>query len=348
MKAAVLHANKDIRFDEIPTPVVEKGTVLVKVVATGICGSDLPRVHDHAAHNYPIILGHEFSGYVAEIGEGVTSVSKDDHVVGIPLVPCMECEDCKNGNYSLCKHYSFVGSRQNGSMAEYVLLPESNVMKIDKSIPFEVAAFFEPSTVAIHALYQADYKDGGTVAVLGGGNIGLFTLQWIKIFGAKKVVVIDVDHDRLKDSLDLGADAVVALCDEDYKEQLNALTDNRGFDYVFVSTGSTDAMKLAFEIAGNKAHLCFIGTPTKEMTFSVKEWENMNRKEFYLTGSWMSYSKPFPGKEWEMTDKHFAIGDLKVTDSMIFEQYPLDKTMEAFNLFTIPGKVKGKVQIIDK
>ena len=348
MKAAVLHANKDIRFDEIPTPVVEKGTVLVKVVATGICGSDLPRVHDHAAHNYPIILGHEFSGYVAEIGEGVTSVSKDDHVVGIPLVPCMECEDCKNGNYSLCKHYSFVGSRQNGSMAEYVLLPESNVMKIDKSIPFEVAAFFEPSTVAIHALYQADYKEGGTVAVLGGGNIGLFTLQWIKIFGAKKVVVIDVDHDRLKDSLDLGADAVVALCDEDYKEQLNALTDNRGFDYVFVSTGSTDAMKLAFEIAGNKAHLCFIGTPTKEMTFSVKEWENMNRKEFYLTGSWMSYSKPFPGKEWEMTDKHFAIGDLKVTDSMIFEQYPLDKTMEAFNLFTIPGKVKGKVQIIDK
>lgn len=348
MKAAVLCANKDVRYQEIETPKVEKGTVLVKVVATGICGSDLPRVHSNGAHNYPIILGHEFSGYVAEVGEGVTSVSKDDHVVGIPLVPCMECEDCKAGNYSLCKHYSFVGSRQNGSMAEYVLLPEKNVMKIDKTIPYEVAAFFEPSTVAIHALYQADYKDGGTVAVLGGGNIGLFTLQWIKIFGCKKVVVIDVDHDRLKDSVDLGADAVVALCDDDYKAQLDTLTEGRGFDYVFVSTGSTDAMKLAFEIAGNKAHLCFIGTPTKEMTFSVREWENMNRKEFYLTGSWMSYSKEFPGKEWEMTDKHFAIGDLKVTDSMIFAQYPLEKTMEAFNLFTIPGKVKGKVQIIDK
>ena len=348
MKAAVLHANKDIRFDEIPTPQVTEGTVLVKVVATGICGSDLPRVHNNGAHNYPIILGHEFSGYVQEIGEGVTTVEKGDHVVGIPLVPCMECVDCKAGNYSLCKHYSFVGSRQNGSMAEYVLLPQTNVMKIDKSIPFETAAFFEPSTVAIHALYQADYKDGGTVAVLGGGNIGLFTLQWVKIFGAKKVVVIDIDHDRLKDSVDLGADAVVALCDEDFKDQLNTLTDGRGFDYVFVSTGSTDAMKLAFDIAGNKAHLCFIGTPTKEMTFTVKEWENMNRKEFYLTGSWMSYSKEFPGKEWEMTDKHFAKGDLKITDSMIFAQYPLKDTMEAFNLFTIPGKVKGKVQIIDK
>lgn len=348
MKAAVLHANKDIRFDDIPTPQVTDGTVLVKVVATGICGSDLPRVHNHGAHNYPIILGHEFSGYVEEIGEGVDNVEKGDHVVGIPLVPCMECVDCQAGNYSLCKHYSFVGSRQNGSMAEYVLLPKSNVMKIDKSIPFETAAFFEPSTVAIHALYQAEYKDGGTVAVLGGGNIGLFTLQWVKIFGAKKVVVIDIDHERLEDSVNLGADAVVALCDEDFKDQLNALTDGRGFDYVFVSTGSTDAMKLAFDIAGNKAHLCFIGTPTTEMTFTIKEWENMNRKEFYLTGSWMSYSKEFPGKEWEMTDKHFAKGDLKITDSMIFAQYPLKDTMEAFNLFTIPGKVKGKVQIIDK
>ena len=191
MKAAVLHANKDVRYDDIPTPVVENGTVLVKVVATGICGSDLPRVHNNGAHNYPIILGHEFSGYVEEIGQGVTTVEKGDHVVGIPLVPCMECEDCKNGNYSLCKHYSFVGSRQNGSMAQYVLLPQSNVMKIDKSIPYEVAAFFEPSTVAIHALYQANYNGGGTVAVLGGGNIGLFTLQWLKIFGADKVVVID-------------------------------------------------------------------------------------------------------------------------------------------------------------
>ncbi len=348
MKAAVLHANKDLRYDDIPTPQVSQGDVLVKVVATGICGSDLPRVHDHGAHNYPIILGHEFAGYVEEVGEGVTAVEKGDHVVGIPLVPCMECEDCKAGNFSLCKHYSFVGSRQNGSMAEYVLLPQQNVLKISKDIPFEVAAFFEPSTVAIHALYQAKYESGKTVAVLGGGNIGLFVLQWIKIFGAKKVVVIDVDMPRLKDSVELGADAVVALCDDDYKDQLNTLTDGRGFDYVFVSTGSTAAMKTAFEIAANKATLCFIGTPTQELSFSVKEWENMNRKEFYLTGSWMSYSAPWPGDEWKLTDEHFAKGDLKVTDSMIFAQYPLKKAMEAFDLFTIPGKVKGKVQLIDR
>lgn len=348
MKAAVLYGNKDLRYDDIPTPQVGADDVRVKVVATGICGSDIPRVHFNGAHGYPIILGHEFAGYVDEVGADVENVKKGDHVVGIPLIPCFDCPDCKAGNYSLCKNYKFVGSRINGSMAEYVVLPQNNIMKIDESIPYEVAAFFEPSTVAVHGLFQADYKPDGTVAILGGGNIGLFVLQWIKIFGAKKVVVIDVDKDRLKSSTELGADAVVALCDDDYKDQLSTLTDSRGFDYVFVSTGSTDAMKTAFEIAGNKAHLCFVGTPTKELSFSVKEWEYMNRKEFYLTGSWMSYSAEFPGKEWELTNEHFAIGDLKVTDDMIFAQYPLSEAMEAFDQFLIPGKVQGKIQIIDK
>ena len=347
MKAAVLHGNKDLRYEEIPTPEVKPGTVKVKVVATGICGSDIPRVHYNGAHGYPIILGHEFSGYVEEVGEGVTAVEKGDHVVGIPLVPCFSCPDCEAGNYSLCKHYSFVGSRQNGSMAEYVVLPQGNIMKIDKSIPYDVAAFFEPSTIAIHALYQTDYQPGKTVAVMGGGNIGLFVLQWLKIFGAKKIVVIDVSPERLQPSLNLGADAVVPLCDPDCDQQMKDAADGRGFDYVFVTTGSTAAMKTAFEIAGNKAHLCFVGTPTKDLSFSVKEWENLNRKEFYLTGSWMSYSKPFPGREWTMTDEHFAKGDLKVTKDMLYKQYPLSQAMEAFNEFTVPGQVKGKIQLID-
>ena len=99
MKAAVLHAKKDIRYEEIPTPAVGKDEVRVKVAATGICGSDIPRFHADAAHSFPLILGHEFSGYVDEVGEGVDSVKKGDHVAGIPLVPCFECDDCKKGNY---------------------------------------------------------------------------------------------------------------------------------------------------------------------------------------------------------------------------------------------------------
>ncbi len=123
MKAGVVYAKNDIRYDEIETPQVQPGTVLVKVKYTGICGSDVPRVNGDACHYFPNVLGHEFSGVVAEIGDGVSSVVPGDRVAGIPLVPCMECPDCQRGDYSLCKHYSFVGSRRFGSFAEYVLVP---------------------------------------------------------------------------------------------------------------------------------------------------------------------------------------------------------------------------------
>ena len=124
MFAGVVHAPFDIRYEEMPTPLPKENEVRVKVKYTGICGSDVPRVNGNACHFFPNVLGHEFSGIVDMIGSRVTSVKPGDRVAGIPLVPCMECEDCRNGNYSLCKHYSFIGSRQQGSFAEYVTVPE--------------------------------------------------------------------------------------------------------------------------------------------------------------------------------------------------------------------------------
>ena len=106
MKAAVVVANEDVQYLEIPEPEVKPGYVKIKVHYSGICGSDIPRVLHNGVHFYPIVLGHEFSGDVVEIGEGVTKVKAGDRVSGAPLVPCMKCEDCQKGNYSLCKHYS--------------------------------------------------------------------------------------------------------------------------------------------------------------------------------------------------------------------------------------------------
>lgn len=103
MKAGVVHGKEDIRYEDIDKPVPGKGEVLIKVKYTGICGSDIPRVNDGACHFYPNVLGHEFSGVIEAIGEGVTTLNNGDHVAGVPLVPCMECEDCQRGDYSLCK-----------------------------------------------------------------------------------------------------------------------------------------------------------------------------------------------------------------------------------------------------
>ncbi|WP_027628850.1 galactitol-1-phosphate 5-dehydrogenase [Ruminiclostridium cellobioparum] len=348
MKAGVLHAREDLRYEEIPTPVPEKGEVLVRVKATGICGSDIPRVLGDGAHFFPIVLGHEFSGEVAGIGEGVTSVEVGDRVAGVPLVPCMKCEDCQKGNYSLCKHYSFIGSRESGSFAEYVKMPERNVVKFDDSVSFEQGAFFEPATVALHGLLCADYHGGEDVAILGGGTVGMFTAQWARIFGAKRVFVFDIDNDRLALAKKLGADVTVNTLDKDFKEQVDKLTNKKGFGFVYETAGVDITMKLAFELAGNKSGVCFIGTPTKDLVFTPRLFENMNRKEFKLTGSWMSYSAPFPGREWDLTAHYFSTGALKFDESFIFKKVPLSKIKDGFDMFKVPGTVKGKVLIVNE
>ncbi len=348
MKAAVLYANEDIRYDDFEEPITKPGSVKIKVVVSGICGSDVPRVLNNGAHFYPVVLGHEFSGDIVEVGEGVTSLQVGDRVSGVPLLPCMKCEDCQRGNFSLCKNYSFIGSRQQGSFAEYLVVPEANAVKFDPSIPYEQGAMFEPSTVALHGLMLNDYKGGDYVAVLGGGTIGMFTMQWAKIFGSKKVVVFDINNDRLELAKRLGADDVINTLDEDYMEKAKAITGGRGYKYVYETAGSVPTSYMAFELASNKANVCFIGTPTKDLTFSPKMWEQMNRKEFNLTGSWMSYSAPFPGKEWELTAHYFKTGQLKFDPGFIFKKFPLSEADKAFELFKDPSSIKGKVLLMNE
>lgn len=345
MKAGVVHAREDIRYEEIETPVPGKEQVLVKVKYTGICGSDVQRVNGDACHFFPNVLGHEFSGTVVKAGEGVTSLKVGDRVAGVPLVPCMKCEDCQKGNYSLCRHYSFIGSREFGSFAEYVVVPEKNAVPFEDTVSFEQGAFFEPATVALHGLQRVPYKGGKTVAVLGGGTIGMFVMQWAKIFGAKEVVVFDIADERLELGKRLGATEGIHTLKDGFMEKALEITGDRGFDYVFETAGNTITMKMAFELAANKASVCFVGTPTKELSFSVKEWENMNRKEFTLTGSWMSYSAPFPGKEWELAAHYFKTGELKFDESFVFRKIPLSRIADAFELFKVPGTVKGKILV---
>ena len=348
MKAAVVCANEDVRYMDIEEPQVSAGMVKIRVKASGICGSDIPRVLHNGVHFYPIVLGHEFSGEVVEIGEGVTKVRVGDKVTGAPLLPCLTCDDCQNGNYSLCKNYSFIGSRQQGSNADYLVIPERNAVPFDKSISYEQGAMFEPSTVALHGLKLNDYKGGEYVAVLGCGTIGIFTAQWAKIFGAKKVVVFDISDERLALAKRMGADEVVNTTKENYMAEAKAITGGKGYGYVFETAGQIPTMHMAFELAGNKANVCFIGTPHVDLTFTPKMWENMNRKEFKLTGSWMSYSAPFPGKEWELTAHYFATGQLKYDPEFVYKKIPMSQAQEAFQLFKTPGLVKGRILLVNE
>ena len=347
MKAAVLYSNENIRYDDWQEPVCGDNDVKVRVRATGICGSDVPRVLNNGAHFYPVVLGHEFSGDVVETGKNVTRVKVGDTVSGAPLVPCMKCDDCKKGDFALCKHYSFIGSRQQGSFADYVVMPEQNAVIYDSSIPYEQAAMFEPSAVAVHGLLHAGYSHEGVVAVLGLGTIGIFALQWARILGAEKIVAFDIDDSRLELAKRMGADETVNTLASGYMETAKELTSGRGYDFVIESAGSPVTMRMAFELAGNKSRLCFIGTPHKDLVFTPSQWENMNRKEFTLTGSWMSYSAPFPGREWEMTAKCFASGELRFDPAFIFRKFNMSEVSEAFELYKNPSQVHGKIMLIN-
>lgn len=340
MKAVVLRGNEQLSYEDITTPEVTKGAVRIKVAVCGICGSDIPRVYDHAAHNYPIVLGHEFSGVIDAVGEGVEELKVGDHVVAAPLIPCHKCQNCLAGNYSLCTQYSFIGSRQQGAMADYVVTPEKNVVKISDNISFEHAAAIEPSTVALHALRIANMVEGKSVAVVGCGIIGLFAIQWAKLLGASSVAAIGRGQAGLDAAKEAGADACFStkIGTEALLKELNP----QGYDYVIECSGVTETIHLSFRIVAKKGTVCFIGTPKDELTFSVSLWEQINRKECWITGSWMSYSSPFPGEEWTLSAKYLETGELKIVPGMIHGVYPMSKAKEAFDIIR-EGHSKGRV-----
>ena len=342
MKALVLHGQKDIRYEEVDIPEINEDEILVKVKVTGICGSDIPRVLGTAAHYYPIVLGHEFSGEVVKTGAHVKSVEPGDRIAGAPLVPCMKCQDCQRGYYSQCKDYTFIGSRDPGSFAQYVKMPALNAVKLPDGVTYEQGAFFEPTTVALHGLFVMGFKGGYDVAIIGMGTIGLLALQCARALGAKRIFAFDIDDLKLKAAKKLGADICLNTVSQDFKQIAKQETNGLGFEMVVETAGVEFTEKLSLELAANKGSVMFIGTPSKNITLAPKEFEHINRKELTVRGSWMSYSAPFPGREWELAGYYFQNGSI-VCDSLIDRIIPMQQASDAFKDMEIPGKVKGKI-----
>lgn len=338
MKAVVLTANNNLDYRDVPVPTYGPDEILVRVAFCGICGSDLPRVFDNGARSYPIILGHEFSGIVEAIGNNVSNIKAGDHVVAAPLIPCYQCEDCKNGNYSLCNNYSFIGSRRNGAFAEFVNLPFKNIIKLPGSLDLEQAATIEPATVVYHAFNLIGEIKGKNIAVLGCGIIGLFAIQIANILGANNIIAIGRRESGLIQAEKFGAVKCFSTLNktaEDIKKESNL----NGFDIVLDCSGADKTIHSSFELVSKKGTICFVGTPKKELTFSVKEWELINRKECIITGSWMSYSSEFPGKEWRDAINHM---DSKLIKPAIDKVYSFSDSKQAFHNIR-SGQTQGRV-----
>ncbi len=342
MKAAVLYGDNDIRFEEWEKPSAGPGEVLVKVKESGLCGSDIPRTIHSGAHFYPIVLGHEFSGEIVEVGEGVTARSVGDRIACVPLIPDRNDPQSQKGNYSLSKGYKFIGSRVQGGWAEYVSMPWENAVILPDSVSYTEGAFFEPITVALHALNIMNFKGGKDVAMTGMGTIGLLTLQCVRAMGARKVTVFDIDNERLDVARKYGADLCLNTLDADFKEKAMAFTNGNGYEVCLETGGVPITEILCMELAAPKGTVMFIGTPHKPVTLQPSEFEYINRKELIVTGSWMNYSAPFPGWEWEMAVYLFSKNLVK-TDKLIDRKIPLSRASEAIADLMKPGAVKGKI-----
>ncbi len=341
MKAAVLYGQKDLRIEEIEKPEIGPDEVLVAVKASGICGSDIPRVLGSASHYYPNVFGHEFSGQVEAVGNKVSHVVPGDKVTVAPLKPCHQCDACLSGQHALCKNYSFIGSREFGAWAEYVKAPGVNLVKLPETCSYMEGAFIEPITVALHGLYLMDFKPMSSVAITGMGTIGLLALQCAKIMGAREITVFDIDDSRLEVAKFLGADYVINTKTHDVAEKVAKISGGKGFEMVLETAGVPQTELLCLEIAGAKASLMYIGTPHKSFSIEPKQFEYINRKELTLRGSWMSYSSPYPGKEWLMAAYYLGTGQIKV-EPLIDRKISLEEMWQAFEAIEA-GQVSGKV-----
>jgi len=250
MKAWVLHSPGDLRFEDVPEPKPEQGWVLVKVKCAGICSSDIARIFSTGAYRHPLIPGHEFSGETSDVRR----------VSVFPLLPCFECESCKSEHYETCSNYGYIGSRQNGAFAEYVAVPEWNLVEIPDNMSFEEAAMLEPAAVALHAVKQLDLQNVSSTAVIGNGVIGKLIAKWLKICGADKVELLGRGDTQCLAHYDACVEAV----------------------------GSTDAFQRCIDLVRPNGQIVLVGNPSKDFCIEQKLYWQILRKQINMQGSWNS------------------------------------------------------------
>ncbi|MBW2047197.1 MAG: 2,3-butanediol dehydrogenase [Deltaproteobacteria bacterium] len=283
MKAAVWHEKGDIRIEESPLPSPGPGQVKVKVKVCGICGSDLhefregPFIIPARPHPLtgrqggPVILGHEFSAEVVEIGESVTRFSPGDRVVVNPLIYCGECHYCKVGQHIMCTKLGTVGFAADGGFAEYGVFQEYALLKLPDTVTDEMGAFVEPLAVALHAVNRAGMKAGDSVAVVGAGPIGLLVMQACLAAGAAKVFVVEPVKTRREIASETGAAAIIDPSETDPGKEIGVLTEGLRADLALDCVGSQSSFDTAVRVTGRRGTICIVGLALKhekEITFS--------------------------------------------------------------------------------
>ncbi len=338
MKCLNLHNIGDLRYEDIKAPQIKKGEVLVKIKASGICGSDIQRVFEKGTYNFPTVIGHEFAGEIVE-GENKGLIGKKCAV--FPLLPCFKCDACKEEQYAQCANYNYFGSRCDGGMAEFIAVPEFNLVIAEDSVPYDILALTEPCAVARHSLMQSDIKKGDALAVFGAGPIGLMIGMWAKTLGVANIVFADIDEGKVQFAKSLGFGAINSS--KDGAKQIKEVTGG-GADIVIEGTGVSVALEEGLYCAKNFSKVVLMGNPIKNIDISQKAYWEILRKQLTVKGTWNSgYSTK--ANDWKEAVSKMATGELNLAP-LISHKFALMDYKKAFNIFKDKNVFTNKVLFV--
>ncbi len=349
MKALRWYKAGDIRIEDIPEPVVRDDDVKIRVKWCGICGSDLheylmgpifipvDRPHPLSGEKAPVVLGHEFSGEVAEVGKNVTHVKPGDRVVVEPLLACGQCHGCRSGRPNLCEKLGFHGlAGGGGGFAEYTTFTSRFVHKIPDALPYDKAALVEPMSVALHSTEVGVFQKGQNAVVTGAGPIGLATIECLRALGAARVIVVQRKSIRQEYAKHSGADIVLDPSETDVVAEIRRLTDGAGADVAFETTGSEQVFTLVLDAVRSGGRFVITSIWEKPVTFNLN---SLVIPEKNIAGS-ICYNNDFPKVIAMMAD-----GRIKA-DGYITKKIALDDIIEkGFGTLTGPEK-KKQVKIL--
>lgn len=333
------HGNLELLDKEVATPLDDK--VKIKVHYAGICGTDIHTYEGHYKVNFPVTLGHEFSGEIVEVGADVKDFKVGDRVTSeTTFYVCNECEYCKSKDYNLCNYRKGIGTQVDGAFTNYVIAREESLHHIPDEVLYQSAAMTEPLACAHHGVSKIQVNSGDVAVVMGPGPIGLLVAQVLKSKGATVVVTgLDNDKVRLDKAKALHMDYVVNLQQTDLKTYINGITDGYGADVVVECSGAVPAARQGLDILRKKGFYSQIGIfKDAEIPFDM---EKVIQKEITVVGS--RSQKP---ADWEPSLQLMADG-LVNAEALVTKIYDISKWDEAYQHLKSGEGIKALLKPLD-
>ena len=336
MKAVLIREPHDVAFVELERPVPGAGDVLVRSHVAGVCRTDLEMLHggltDPRWVRFPLVPGHEWSGTIAELGEGVDDLAAGDRVVCEGMIPCNRCRRCKEGETQLCLNYDQIGFTRGGGYGEFVLVPRHVVHRLPDSASFAAGALVEPASCVLRGLERGRPCPGESIGVIGIGTLGSLAVTLARLYAPSMLVGYGVRADELEFATRLGADATVHVVDEDAVAATQRLAEG-GLDVVIETAGAVEAVDLATRVVRPGGRVVLMGIAGEGKTLALAP-DRIMLGDMDVIGS-CSYSTA----AWSRVVRLLDQGQVEL-DPIVTHRFPASHFEEAFALMDErPGHV---------